>query len=84
MAVLTERIQTTLGIDAAFAYIADFANSERWDPGVAASVRLDPGPVAVGARYRLGIRMSGRVSPMEYTITHFDAPGAGPARAKGE
>lgn len=74
MAVLRERIHTSLEIDDAFAFVADFANSERWDPGVATSVRLNPGPVAVGARYRLGIRMSGRVAPMEYTITHLDTP----------
>jgi hypothetical protein len=74
MAVLREQIDTTLGIDDAFAFVADFANAQHWDPGVATSVRLDSGPVAVGARYQLGIRMSGRVTPMEYTVTTFDAP----------
>jgi hypothetical protein len=74
MAVLHERIESRLGIDEAFAFVADFANAERWDPGVASSVRLDEGPVGVGARYRLGIRMGGRVAPMEYEITGFEAP----------
>lgn len=74
MAVLRERIETQLGIDEAFAFVADFANSARWDPGVATSVRLNEGPVGVGARYQLGIRMSGRVTPMEYEITQLDAP----------
>lgn len=74
MAVLRERIETPLGIDEAFAFVADFVNSERWDPGVASSVRLDGGPLGVGARYRLGIRMAGRVTPMEYEITVFEAP----------
>jgi carbon monoxide dehydrogenase subunit G len=74
MAVLQERIESRLGIDEAFAFVADFANAERWDPGVASSVRLDAGPVRVGARYRLGIRMGGRVVPMEYEITSLDAP----------
>ena len=27
-----------------------------------------------GARYRLGVRMRGRIAPMEYRITGFDAP----------
>ena len=31
-------------LDDAFAFVADFANAERWDPGVASSVRLEPGP----------------------------------------
>jgi len=74
MAVLRERIETKLGIDEAFAFVADFANSSRWDPGVATSVRQDEGPVRVGARYLLGVRIGGRVAPMEYEITTLDAP----------
>jgi carbon monoxide dehydrogenase subunit G len=74
MAVLRERIETRLGIHEAFAFVADFANAERWDPGVAESVRLDDAPLGVGARYRLGVRMAGRVAPMEYEITRFEAP----------
>ena len=74
MAVLREQIESALGIDEAFAFVADFANSERWDPGVASSVRLDDGPVRVGARYRLGVRMGSRVATMEYEITRLEAP----------
>lgn len=72
MAILKERIETRLGIDEAFAFVSDFANAQLWDPGVASSVRIDPGPVAVGARYRLGVRMGGRVAPMEYVITRLE------------
>jgi carbon monoxide dehydrogenase subunit G len=74
MAVLRETIESPLGIDEAFAFVADFANSVRWDPGVASSVRLDEGPVRVGARYRLGVRMGSRVATMEYDITRLEAP----------
>ena len=74
MTTIHERIETTLPLDDAFAFIADFANAERWDPGVASSVRSNPGPVSVGARYRLGIRMRGRVVPMDYAVTTFDPP----------
>jgi carbon monoxide dehydrogenase subunit G len=72
MPVLREQIDTPLPVDEAFAFVADFANAARWDPGVASSERLDAGPVGVGARYRLGIRMGGRVTPMEYEITTFE------------
>lgn len=74
MPVLRERIQTSLDIEAAFVFVADFATSSQWDPGVASSERLDEGPVGVGARYRLGIRQRGRVVPMEYRITFFAPP----------
>ena len=72
MTVLSERIETRLPVDAAFDFVADFANAERWDPGVATSVRIDDGPVGVGARYRLGVRMGGRVAPMDYEVTAFE------------
>ena len=74
MTRLTEQIQTSLPIDDVFAFVADFANSMYWDPGVATSERIDAGPVGLGARYRLGVRMRGRVAPMEYRITTFEAP----------
>jgi carbon monoxide dehydrogenase subunit G len=74
MAVLRERIETRLGIEDAFAFVADFANAAKWDPGVATSERIGDGALAVGSRFRLGVRMGGRVVPMEYTITRLDAP----------
>ena len=71
---LHETIDTALPIADAFDFVADFANASRWDPGVATSERIDPGPVGVGARYRLGIRSRGRVQPMEYRVTNFEQP----------
>ena len=72
MATLRERIDTDLSADEAFAFVADFANAAAWDPGVATSESLDAGRVGLGSRYRLGIRMAGRVTPMEYRITTFE------------
>jgi carbon monoxide dehydrogenase subunit G len=72
MTRLREQIDTPLATDAAFAFVADFANSMKWDPGVATSERVDSGPVGVGARFRLGVRMRGQVKPMEYRISVFE------------
>jgi len=72
MTKLHERIETTLPIDDAFAFVADFANASHWDPGVATSERIDAGPVGLGARYDLGIRLRGRIAPMEYRITTYE------------
>ena len=68
MPTLRETVTTALPRDDAFAFIADFANAPVWDPGTATAERLNPGPVGVGARYRLGVRMRGKVVPMEYRI----------------
>ena len=69
---LHETVTTSLPIDDAFAFVADFANAPHWDPGTATSERLDDGPVGVGARYRLGVRMGGRVAPMEYRVVGWE------------
>ena len=74
MPVLKERIETRLPVEEAFAFVADFANAASWDPGVASSEREGPGPVAVGARYRLGVRMGSRVAPMVYAVTKLEPP----------
>jgi hypothetical protein len=72
MTTLHERIETALPIDETFAYVADFANSQVWDPGVATAQRMDAGALGVGSRYRLGVRLGSRVAPMEYQITVFE------------
>jgi carbon monoxide dehydrogenase subunit G len=74
MTKLHERIETTLPIEDAFAFIADFSNSSHWDPGVATSEAVQPGSVALGSAYRLGVRMRGKVAPMEYRVTTFEPP----------
>jgi hypothetical protein len=72
MPVLHERVATRLPVEAAFAFLADFTNAEIWDPGTATSTRLDDGPLAVGSRFALGVRMTGSVRPMTYEIVRFE------------
>jgi carbon monoxide dehydrogenase subunit G len=74
MTRLHEVIQTDLAVDDAFAFVADFTNASRWDPGVRSSERVGAGPTGVGARYRLGVAMGGRTAPMEYEIVEYRAP----------
>ena len=69
---LHETIETSLPVEDAFAFIADFANAQHWDPGVATSERIDQGPVGLGSRYNLGVRMRGNVAPMEYRISTWE------------
>ena len=74
MTTLDERIETDLLLQDAFDFIADFSNAAQWDPGVASAVRLDAGPIREGTRVRLGVRMAGRVAPMEYVVTTWQPP----------
>ncbi len=74
MTTLHELVETTLPIEDAFDYVADFANSREWDPGVATAKRLDGGPVGLGSQFRLGVRLGPRVAPMDYRISVFEPP----------
>jgi carbon monoxide dehydrogenase subunit G len=74
MTVLHEQVHTTLSREATFSFVADFANAPVWDPGTATSARLDEGPVRVGSRYRLGVRVGGRIVLMVYEVTAFEPP----------
>jgi carbon monoxide dehydrogenase subunit G len=74
MTRLHREIDTRLDTAAAFAFVADFANAQHWDPGVATSETIGSAPTGLGSRYVLGVRLGGRVAPMEYRITAFDAP----------
>ena len=72
MPVLHEQVHTRLPIESAFAYLADFSNAATWDPGTATASRLDEGPLRVGSRFALGVRMAGSVRPMTYRIVRLD------------
>ena len=72
MPLLHETIETRLEPEAAFDFIADFANASAWDPGTATSRRIDDGPIRVGSRFALGVRMAGAVRPMDYRIVELE------------
>lgn len=72
MPTLKEVVQTTLPLERAFAYVADFANTASWDPGTVDSRAVEGGGPRVGSRYALAVRVGGRVTPMEYEITALE------------
>ena len=72
MARLHESLETALPPERTFEFIADFANSARWDPGVAWAEGLTQGPTRVGSTYRLGVHMGSRITPMEYRVTALE------------
>jgi Polyketide cyclase / dehydrase and lipid transport len=54
-----------------FDYLATFSNAVDWDPGVLAGEQLDPGPVAVGTRFRLVVPFLGLRMPLTYHVTSY-------------
>lgn len=65
-------IQVATKADDTFAYLADFANTAEWDPGVAEARRLTPAPTAVGSRFEVTALFRGRRQRFEYVVTEFD------------
>ena len=57
-----------------FDYLADFSRTAEWDPGVAEAVRLTPGAVGLGSRFRVSVSSLGRRIPIVYRITEFERP----------
>ena len=75
MTRIHERIETALPIDARLRLHRRLRQRPRMGPGHA-SIRgaLDDGPVGLGARFALDVRMGGRIAPMEYRIRDFERP----------
>lgn len=72
MPKLHEVIETRLSPADTFAFIAEFANAEIWDPGTLESKRIDSGPLGVGARYAVTVKVGGSSAPMTYTVDAYE------------
>jgi NAD(P)-dependent dehydrogenase (short-subunit alcohol dehydrogenase family) len=59
---------------AAFEYLAEFANIQAWDPTVLAARRLTAGPAREGARFALLMQFGVRPVSMRYTLTEMQPP----------
>lgn len=59
-------------VEMASAYVAEFAHTAEWDPGVAAARRLTHGPLGAGTRYRVDVVFMGMRSPMDYEVLLYE------------
>lgn len=65
---LVREIQIQRPVEACFRYLADFATSEQWDPGVLRAEKLTPGAPRVGSRFSLKLNVMGREIPADYEL----------------
>ena len=61
-------------IDEVFAYLADFSNTEEWDPGVVSAKKRGDGPVTTGTRFKVVSKFLGQELPLDYQIVQYDPP----------
>ncbi len=74
MPIVRETVTTSLPIEAAFDYVANFENIVEWDPGVTAARKSTDGATGVGTAYDLDLNYGGSDLEMTYTITEFNRP----------
>lgn len=73
MTRLIETATTSLDPAAAFSHVGDFANIDRWDPGVVTAEKVTTGPTGVGATYGLTLSYGGPTMTMEYRVLEYEA-----------
>jgi carbon monoxide dehydrogenase subunit G len=67
-----KEIQVSLPREEAFAYVADFANSAEWDPGIAAGTKITDGPVREGSEFEIVAVFRGKRQPFHYVLAAFE------------
>ena len=74
MARYVGTIATPRSPEEVFDYMADFTSVERWDETAVRAVRLDDGPVGLGARFRVTVRLAGRETDFDYETIEYERP----------
>lgn len=74
MARYQTSIPSSLSVEQAFSYLADFSSTQEWDPGVVVARRVDEGPVTVGSRVALTAKFARRGVPLVYEVRELQAP----------
>jgi hypothetical protein len=74
MAHFKDTIDSSMSVDDAFDYVADFSNAERWDEGTKSSRRLDEGEIGEGSRFELVVEFMGREDAFVYEIVEYERP----------
>lgn len=82
MATYRTTIPTLMPPGEAFAFMADFSNAAKWDPGVSDAQKLTEGAVRTGTVFRLMIPLAGRLVRFDYEVVHFEPPSSVTFRAE--
>ena len=69
---LHETRQIDRPLNEVFAFTADFANTEKWDPGVVSARQIGSGPVGVGTKYEVETKFGSTRIPMDYEILEYE------------
>ena len=74
MAYYRAQLDVRRPIDEVFAYLADFSNTQEWDPGVVSARKRGDGLVAVGTQFTVVTKFFGQELQLDYRIVQYDPP----------
>ena len=74
MARISEPLDVPIPVETAFDHVADFTTTADWDPGIARARRLDEGPIGLGSRFEVRLKLGPVTVPLEYEITAYERP----------
>lgn len=83
MARISEPLQVPIRPEQAFDHVADFTTSASWDPGITEARRLDDGPIGVGSRFEVQLKLGLVSVPLVYEITRYERPNRVVLHTKG-
>jgi hypothetical protein len=74
MARYVGRIASPRTQEETFDYMADFTSVEQWDETAIRAVRLDHGPIGLGAKFRVTVRFAGSENDFDYETVAYERP----------
>lgn len=74
MARISEPLDVPIPVEAAFDHVADFTTTADWDPGITRARRLDDGPIGLGSRFKVQLKLGVVTVPLVYEITAYERP----------
>lgn len=74
MARYRSSIHVTTPADQTFNYLADFANTQEWDPGVVRAEVVKPTPIGLASEFDVVTGSTARTILFRYRIIEFDPP----------
>ncbi len=82
MARYVVHVRSPMNVDAAFAFMADLTNFERWDPGVVSAVQVNGDGPEPGAAFDVEVKAVPRPLTLRYRLVTFERPNLVVAEAK--
>jgi carbon monoxide dehydrogenase subunit G len=66
------RVEVSRSVRVVFAYLSDFTNTNKWDPGTVRTTRTDSGPLGLGSTFHNVSRFRGKQTELDYELVRLE------------